>query len=71
MLEFISISGILHGILKEERRMPRLRSSDIADQPTTVLDMTSLTVEEFELVVPLLKAALQAHMSKWRLDGKP
>jgi hypothetical protein len=33
--------------------------------------MTSLTVEEFTLVVPLLEAAFQAHMAERRLDGKP
>ncbi len=51
--------------------MSRLRYSDIAEQPTTVLDMTSVTVEEFALLVPLFETAFQAHMAEWRLDGKP
>ncbi len=51
--------------------MPQLGYSTIADQPVTVLDMTSLTVEEFALVVPLFEQAFQDHMSTWRLDGKP
>ena len=51
--------------------MSPLRYSDLVDKPITVLDMTSLTSEEFELLVPLLEAAFQAHMALWRLDGKP
>lgn len=51
--------------------MPPLRYTDLADRPTDVLDMTSLTVEEFALLAPLLEAAFQAHMAAWRLDGKP
>ncbi len=51
--------------------MPPLHYTDIAERPTDVLDMTSLTVEEFVLIVPLLEAAFQAHMATWRLDGKP
>jgi hypothetical protein len=40
-------------------------------RPTEVLDLTSLTVNEFESVVPPFEAAFQAHMALWRLDGKP
>jgi hypothetical protein len=36
-----------------------------------VLDLTSLTLEEFQQVVPPFEAAFQAHMAEWRLDGKP
>ena len=32
--------------------------------------MTSLTVDEFQQVVPPFEAAFQAHMAGWRLDGK-
>jgi hypothetical protein len=32
--------------------------------------LTSLTVDEFELLVPEFEKAFQEHMSKWRLDGK-
>jgi hypothetical protein len=36
-----------------------------------MLDLTSLTVEEFrELVFPF-EAAFQVHMADWRLDGRP
>jgi hypothetical protein len=35
------------------------------------LDLTSLTLDEFEQLVPSFEAAFQAHMAWWRLDGKP
>ena len=51
--------------------MGTLRFSDLQTRPTEVLDLTSLTVHEFEQVVPPFEAAFQAHMAHWRLDGKP
>ena len=33
--------------------------------------MTSLTLDEFQQLVPPFEAAFQAHMAAWRLDGKP
>ena len=51
--------------------MPGLHYADLIDKPTTVLDMTSLTTEEFAILVPAVEAAFQAHMTEWRLDGKP
>ena len=33
--------------------------------------MTSVTLDEFQLLVPPFEAAYQAHMASWRLDGKP
>jgi hypothetical protein len=35
------------------------------------LDLTSLTLEEFQQLVSPFEAAFQAHMAAWRLDGKP
>jgi hypothetical protein len=35
------------------------------------LDLTSLTLDEFEQLIPPFEAAFQAHMAQWRLDGKP
>src|SRR6266508_1672511 len=40
-------------------------------RPTEFLDFTSLTLDEFQQLVPPFEAAFQAHMRKWRLDGKP
>jgi len=51
--------------------MAGLRFSDIQARPTEVLDLTSLTVDEFERLVPPFEAAFQAHRAAWRLDGKP
>ena len=33
--------------------------------------MTSLTLDEFQQLVPPFEAAFQAHMAAWRLDGQP
>lgn len=51
--------------------MPRLRYADLARKPTDVLDMTSLTIDEFQALLPGFEQAFQAHMAQWRLDGKP
>jgi hypothetical protein len=36
-----------------------------------VLDLTNLTVEAFQRLVPPFEAAFQAHMAHWCLDDKP
>ena len=51
--------------------MAHLQFTDIQDRPTEFLDVTSLTLDEFQLLVPPFEAAFQAHMAAWRLDGKP
>jgi Helix-turn-helix of DDE superfamily endonuclease len=51
--------------------MGTLRFADIQPRPTEVLDLTSLTVEEFRELVPPFEATFQAHMAAWRLDGRP
>jgi hypothetical protein len=51
--------------------MGTLRFADLQSRPTEVLDLTSLTVEEFLELVPPFEAAYQAHMAAWRLDGRP
>jgi Helix-turn-helix of DDE superfamily endonuclease len=51
--------------------MAHLRFADVQDRPTEFLDFTSLTLDEFQLLVPPFEAAFQAHMRAWRLDGKP
>ena len=51
--------------------MPRLRYAELVRKPLDVLDMTSLTPDEFQILVPPFEAAFQAHMAEWRLDGKP
>jgi hypothetical protein len=51
--------------------MGSLRFTDIQTRPTEVLDLTSLTVDEFQHLVLPFEAAFQAHMAQWRLDGRP
>jgi hypothetical protein len=51
--------------------MRSLRFTDIQTRPTEVLDLTSLTLEEFQRLVPPFEAAFEAHMATWRLDGRP
>jgi Helix-turn-helix of DDE superfamily endonuclease len=51
--------------------MAGLRFTDVQSRPTEFLDLTSVTLEEFQQLVPPFEAAFQAHMAAWRLDGKP
>src|ERR1700759_109662 len=51
--------------------MVGLRFADMRLRPTEFLDFTSLTVEEFRILIPPFEAAFQAHMAEWRLDGSP
>jgi hypothetical protein len=36
-----------------------------------ILDLTSLTVEEFETLIPTFEAAFVQHMEDWTLEGTP
>src|ERR671922_2324235 len=51
--------------------MASVRFADLQSRPTEFLDFTSLTLEEFQQLVPPFEAAFQAQMAAWRLDGKP
>jgi hypothetical protein len=51
--------------------MGSLRFIDIQTRATEVLDLTSLTGDEFQRLVPPFEAAFQTHMAQWRLDGQP
>jgi Helix-turn-helix of DDE superfamily endonuclease len=51
--------------------MSTLRFADLQTRPTEVLDLTSLTLEEFRHLVLPFEAAFQTHMARWRLDGRP
>src|SRR5512134_2942386 len=51
--------------------MAHVQFSDVQDRPTEFLDLTSLTLDEFQQLVPPFEAAFQAHMAAWRPDGKP
>ena len=51
--------------------MAGVRFTDVQARPTEFLDMTSLTLDEFQRLIPPFEAAFQAHMAAWRLDGTP
>src|SRR5216117_635733 len=51
--------------------MAHVQFTDVQDRPTEFLDLTSLTLEEFQQLLAPFEAAFQAHMAAWRLDGKP
>jgi hypothetical protein len=51
--------------------MAGLRFSDVQTRPTELLDLTSLTGEEFACLVPAFETAFHTRMATWRLDGKP
>src|SRR3954452_25497071 len=51
--------------------MTGVRFADVQARPAEFLNLTSLTLEEFEVLVTPFEAAFQDHMAAWRLDGKP
>src|ERR1700720_2405696 len=51
--------------------MASVRFTDVQPRPTEFLDCTSVTLEEFQQLVPPCEAAFQAHMAAWRLEGTP
>jgi hypothetical protein len=51
--------------------MAGLRFTDVQSRPTEFLDFTSVTLDEFQQLVPPFEAAFQARMAAWRMDGQP
>ena len=51
--------------------MAAIRFSDVQSRPIEFLDLTSLTPDEFDQLVPPFEEAFQDRMARWRLDGKP
>ena len=51
--------------------MSGVRFADVQGRPAEFLHLTSLTLEEFEVLVAPFEAAFQDHMAAWRLHGKP
>src|SRR5437899_9714630 len=51
--------------------MASVRFPDVQAHPMEFLDLTSLTLDEFQLLVPPFEAAFHAHRATWRLDGQP
>src|SRR6185369_16691799 len=51
--------------------MAGLRFTELQSRPMEFLDFTSLTLDEFQQLVPPLETAFQCHMAAWRVDGQP
>jgi hypothetical protein len=51
--------------------MAGVRFAELQSRPIEFLDFTSLTLDEFEQLVPPFDAAFHARMAVWRMDGKP
>src|ERR671931_2163331 len=51
--------------------MAGLRFTDLQSRPIEFLDFTSLTLDEFQQLVPPFETAFHARMVAWRMDGKP
>jgi hypothetical protein len=51
--------------------MGTLRFADLQTRPTEVLELTSLTLDEWQRLVPAFAAAFEAPRAAWRLAGRP
>jgi hypothetical protein len=51
--------------------MAGVRFTDLQSRPLEFLDFTSVTLDEFQQLVPPFETAFHAWMAAWRLDGKP
>jgi len=51
--------------------MARGQCTDGQARPTAFLDVTSVTLDELQPLVPPFEAAFHAPLAAWRLDGKP
>src|SRR5215813_12828654 len=51
--------------------MAGVRFTELQSCPMEFLDFTSVTLDEFQQLVPPFEAAFHARMAAWRMDGKP
>jgi hypothetical protein len=51
--------------------MASVRFTDLQSRPLEFLDFTSLTLDEFQQLVPPFETAFHTPMAVWRMDGKP
>jgi hypothetical protein len=51
--------------------MAGLRFTELQSRPMEFLDLTSVTLDEFQQLVPPFEAAFQSRMAARRMDGKP
>src|SRR5262245_8169151 len=51
--------------------MAGVRFTDLQSRPLEFLDFTSVTLDEFQQLVPPFETAFHTRMAAWRMDGKP
>jgi hypothetical protein len=51
--------------------MAGLRFTALQSRPMEFLDFTSVTLDEFQQLIPSFEAAFPSRMAVWRMDGKP
>jgi hypothetical protein len=51
--------------------MAGLRFTDLQSRPIEFLDFTSVTLDEFQQLVPPFETAFHTRMAAWRMDGTP
>jgi hypothetical protein len=51
--------------------MAGVRFTELQSRPLEFLDFTSVTLDEFQQLVPPFESAFHARMAAWRMDGKP
>ena len=51
--------------------MAGVRFTALQSRPIEFLDFTSVTLDEFQQLVPPFETAFQCHMAAWRMDGQP
>src|SRR6266511_4491599 len=69
-LEFIKVYGILSAPRRKERTA-MLRYASERDKANQILNLTSITVEQFEQLVEPFEQAFVRHMRQWTMEGKP
>src|SRR6266480_245505 len=70
ILDTIPIRGILEPNRDASLRRESMRYADVSRKEKKCLDFTSLTVEEFEELVPIFEEEFQEYMKTHCLDGK-
>jgi len=51
--------------------MAGVRFPELQSRPMAFLDVTSVTLDEFQPLLPPCETAFQCSMAVWRMDGQP
>lgn len=62
---------MVYFVSKRKETRHTMRYQDEKAKAYRILDLTSLTVEEFEQLVPSFEAAFVRYMQDWTMEGKP